>query len=158
MEHGTPLYLSIRRAVRGRNDRLCTPGDAANFPRCSEMLFRNDKIITRRMRGIGGWQEGRNEGREGGKGGGGQVPPWRTKAKEGKRGGTGRGEGGDDHAEFSFKTSLRICAFANFGRRLDARLFIPAALRLASSTSLFAHLIGRRPLPGRAKGDSHSAE
>lgn len=52
----------------------------------------------------------------------------------------------DDHAEFSFKTSLRICAFANFGRRLDARLFIPAALRLASSTSLFAHLIGRRPL------------
>lgn len=63
---------------------------------------------------------------------------------------------GDDHAEFSFKTSLRICAFANFGRRLDARLFIPAALRLASSTSLFAHLIGRFSLP-HAK-DSHSAE
>lgn len=62
---------------------------------------------------------------------------------------------GDDHAEFSFKTSLRICAFANFGRRLDARLFIPAALRLASSTSLFAHLIGR--FSPHAK-DSHSAE
>lgn len=52
-------------------------------------------------------------------------------------------EEGDDHAEFSFKTSLRICAFANFGRQLDARLFIPAALRFASSTSLFAYLIGR---------------
>lgn len=82
----------------------------------SAMSFCNDKIIIRRMRGIGG----------------------------------GRG---DDHAEFSSKTSLRICA--NFGRRLDARLFIPAALRFASSTSLFAHLIGR---PSPHAKDSHSAE
>lgn len=69
---------------------------------------------------------------------------------------------GDDHAEFSFKTSLRICAFANFGRRLDVRLFIPAALRLASSTSLFAHLIGRSPSPPLPsplrKRLAHSAE
>lgn len=55
----------------------------------------------------------------------------------------------NDHAEFSFKASLRTTTFTNFGRRLDARLFIPAALRLASSTSLFAHLIGRSLLRRR---------
>lgn len=94
------------------------------------MLFPNDKIITRRMRRIGG-RQGREKGRERGGGGGA-----RERREE------------DDHAEFSFKTSLRICAFANFGRRLDARLFIPAALRFAPSTSLFAHLY-RSSAPSR---------
>lgn len=96
------LPLFIYRVMIGTLAELRTSASIAT-------LFRNDKIITRRMRGI--------------------VRRKRTIARN-----------------FRLRGSLRICAFANFGRRLDARLFIPAALRLASSTSLFAHLIGR-PLP-----------